>query len=79
MPQARRILTTVLLIQLIAHDRFRTTADNVIWAMHMGEKEAKVAANSLELLRAKGALSYIDKTGEYVLPIERRKVTPGNF
>lgn len=74
-PQARRILRTVLLIQLIAHDRFRTTADNVIWAMHMGEKEAKVAANSLELLRAKGALSYIDKTGEYVLPIERRKVT----
>ncbi|MBQ7501665.1 hypothetical protein IJT93_02975 [bacterium] len=74
-PQARRILRTVLLIQLIAHDRFRTTADNVIWTMHMGEKEARVAANSLELLRAKGALSYIDKTGEYVLPIERRKVT----
>ncbi|MGM9992263.1 MAG: hypothetical protein ACI376_05370 [Candidatus Bruticola sp.] len=74
-PQARRILRLTLLIQLIAHDRFKSTEENILWSMHLGEKETKVASHSLQLLREKKALEFNEKTGEYSLPIERRKVT----
>ena len=74
-PQARRILRLTLLIQLIAHDRFKSTQENILWAMHLGEKEAKVAGHSLQLLKEKKALEFNEKTGEYTLPVERRKVT----
>ncbi len=74
-PQARRILRLTLLIQLIAHDRFKSTKENILWAMHLGEKEAKVADHSLQLLKEKKALEFNEKTGEYTLPVERRKVT----
>ena len=76
-PQARRILRLTLLIQLIAHDRFKSTEENILWAMHLGEKETKVASNSLRLLKEKNALEFNEKTGEYALPVERRKVTLG--
>ncbi len=76
-PQARRILRLTLLIQLIAHDRFKSTKENILWAMHLGEKEAKVADHSLQLLKEKKALEFNEKTGEYALPVERRKVTLG--
>ncbi len=74
-PQARRILRIILLIQIMAHDRFKSTQDNIIWAMHLGDKETKVAANSLQLLKNKRALRYDEKTGEYLLPVELRRVT----
>ena len=76
-PQARRILRLTLLIQLIAHDRFKSTEENILWAMHLGEKETKVASHSLQLLKEKKALEFNEKTGEYALPVERRKVTLG--
>lgn len=76
-PQARRILRLTLIIQLIAHDRFRSTEENILWAMHLGEKETKVASHSLQLLKEKNALEFNEKTGEYALPVERRKVTLG--
>lgn len=76
-PQARRILRLTLLIQLIAHDRFKSTEENILWAMHLGEKETKVASHSLQLLKEKKALEFNERTGEYALPVERRKVTLG--
>ncbi|MBQ7529914.1 hypothetical protein IJT10_08475 [bacterium] len=74
-PQARRILRIVLLIQLIGHESFLSTKDIILWAMHLGPRELRVATQSLEQLKAKGALSYNESTGEYLLPIERKKLS----
>lgn len=74
-PQARRILRIILLIQLLGDARLKSTARNILWAMHLGERESKVAANSLTLLRMKQVLNYNAESDEYLLPIEPRRAT----
>ena len=73
-PQARRLLRTVFIFQLIGHDRLRSRAEELVWALHMGEREVRIAQRSLELLVQKGALRYAEASEEYLLPLERRQV-----
>ncbi len=74
-PQARRLLRTVFMFQLIGHDRLRSRAEDLLWALHLGEREVRIAQRSLELLVQKGALHYSEASEEYLLPLERRQVS----
>lgn len=74
-PQARRILRMVLIIQMVGHDRLRARADDLIWALHLGEREVRIARRSLDLLVQKGALRYSEGTEEFLLPLERPQVS----
>jgi ribosomal protein L12E/L44/L45/RPP1/RPP2 len=73
-PQARRLLRTVFIFQLVGHDRLRSRAEELVWALHLGEREVRIAQRSLELLVQKGALRYAEASEEYLLPLERRQV-----
>jgi len=73
-PQARRLLRTVFMFQLVGHDRLRSRAEDLLWALHLGEREVRIAQRSLELLVQKGALRYSEASEEYLLPLERRQI-----
>lgn len=73
-PQARRLLRSVFMFQLVGHDRLRSRAEDLIWALHLGEREVRIAQRSLELLVQKGALRYSEASEEYLLPLERRQI-----
>lgn len=74
-PQARRILRMVLVFQMVGSDRLRTKADDLIWALHLGERETRIARHSLDLLVQRKSLIYAEATGEYLLPVQRQKVS----
>lgn len=74
-PQARRLLRMVLIFQMVGHDRLRSRADDLIWALHLGEREVRIARRSLDLLVQKNALRYSEGTEEYLLPLERKQVS----
>ncbi|MCR5661546.1 MAG: ATP-binding protein [bacterium] len=74
-PQARRILRMVLVFQMVGSDRLRTKADDLIWALHLGERETRIARHSLDLLVQRKSLIYVEATGEYLLPVQREKVS----
>ncbi|HXE71522.1 MAG TPA: hypothetical protein VNO81_02585, partial [Candidatus Nitrosotenuis sp.] len=74
-PQARRLLRLVLIFQMVSHERLRTRQDDLIWALHVGEREERIARRSLDLLVQKGALRHVEATQEYLLPLERPSIT----
>lgn len=74
-PQARRILRMVLIFQMVGHDRLRSRADDLIWALHLGEREVRIARRSLDLLVQKNALRYSEATEEFLLPLERPQIS----
>ncbi len=76
-PQSRRILRLIMILQLIGHDRLRPTLDTIIWALHLGEREERIARRSVEMLCQKKTLNFVEATGEYLLPVPQRKVDVG--
>ncbi|MBQ7567446.1 hypothetical protein IJT17_01420 [bacterium] len=73
-PQSRRILRLIMIMQLIGHDRLRPQLETIIWALHLGEREERTVRHSLTLLLQKKALEYSEATKEYLLPVPRHEV-----
>lgn len=73
-PQSRRIMRLIMIMQLIGHDRLRPQADTIVWALHLGSREERIVRQSLELLVQKKALEYSESTKEYLLRIPRQEV-----
>ncbi len=76
-PQSRRILRLIMILQLIGHDRLRPTLDTIVWALHLGEREERIVRRSVEMLCQKKTLNFSEATGEYLLPVPQRKVDVG--
>ncbi|MDO5297503.1 MAG: hypothetical protein Q4F00_12915 [bacterium] len=73
-PQSRRILRLVMILQLIGHECLRPQLETILWALHLGEREERTVRNSLTLLLQRKALEFSEATQEYLLPVPKRDV-----
>ena len=73
-PQSRRILRLIMILQLIGHEHLRPQLETILWALHLGEREERTVRNSLNLLLQRKALELYEATQEYLLPVPKRDV-----
>jgi hypothetical protein len=73
-PQGRRILRLIAVLQIVDSRDLRPTAETVFACLHGGQKEAVQVEEALRVAVKKGIVKFNEVTGEYSLPPEKTRV-----
>lgn len=74
-PNSRRILRLITTMQIVDSLKLPTTEENIINAIHMGEKENKQIKESLKKMAEKETLHYDENKKIYEIPVEKKIVS----
>ncbi|MBI3927131.1 MAG: hypothetical protein HY319_16465 [Armatimonadetes bacterium] len=69
-PQGRRLLQCLWLLQLVDHSRLAASPEALLWSLHLGERDASVAGRSLKMLVHRKIVAYAPQERLFRLPFD---------